>query len=266
MAFSFTDFISNNWQDLAKTGLNAYSAYTAAQAQEQAAADAALAAQAASQAASFKPYSVTTGLGTGYFNPETQTAGYTLDPALQAYRDQMMQMSAQALPTSMDTQANADKYYAEMQGMMAPARQAENLQMQQDLFGSGRLGLRLAGAGAGAGTGMVQPDVFGLNQSRALADQALAQQSRQQAQNELDAAIARGTGLFQTAVGTEQLGLTPLELGGTFGGYASNAGAQQATNLLKGGLAAAQSNLNAGMMNAGLLSGAANTLGTLKFN
>lgn len=205
------------------------------------------AAQIAADAAAFKPYSVTTGLGTGYFNPETQTAGYTLDPALQAWRDQYMASAAQAMPSSFDTTANAQQYYNEMQAMMQPARQAENLAMQQDLFGSGRLGMRLAGEGAGAGSGMVQPDVFGMNQARAQADQALAQQARAQAMTELDQSIARGTGMLQTGLGIEQLGLTPLEMGGTFGGYGSSAGSAQANALLQGGLGAAQANLAAGL-------------------
>jgi hypothetical protein len=222
------------------------------------------AAKIAADAAAFKPYSVTTGLGSSYFNPETQTAGYTLDPALEAWRDQMMTMGAQALPQSMDTAANAQQYYNEIQGMMAPQRQAENLQMQQDLFGSGRLGMRLAGEGAGAGTGMVQPDVFGLNQARSQADQALAQQARTQAQTELDQAIARGTGLFQTGVGIEQLGLTPLELGGTFGGYGSSAGSAQANALLQGGMGAAQANLAAGMNSANMFGSLGANL--LKYN
>lgn len=210
-------------------------------------------ARIAADAAAFKPYSVTTGFGTGYFDPEAQTAGYTLDPALEAWRDQYMTMGAQALPQSMDTAAAAQQYYDEMQSMMAPARQQENLQMQQDLFGSGRLGMRLAGEGAGAGAGgMYQPDVLGLNKSRALADQALAQQSRAQAMTEMDQAIARGTGLFQTGMGIEQMGLTPLELGGTFGGYGSNAGSAQAQALMAGGLGAAQANLAAGLNTANM--------------
>lgn len=229
------------------------------------AADAQLeAARIAADAAAFKPYSVTTGLGTGFFNPEDQTAGYTLDPALEAWRDQMMTMGAQALPQSMDTSANAQQYYNEMQSMMAPARQAENLQMQQDLFGSGRLGMRMAGEGAGAGSGMVQPDVFGLNQSRTMADQALAQQARSQAMTELDQAINRGTGLFQTGIGIEQLGLTPLELGGTFGGYGSQAGATQANALLQGGQNAAQANLAAGLNTSNMLGSLG--LGLMRYN
>jgi len=205
------------------------------------------AAKIAADAAAFKPYSVTTGLGSSYFDAENQTAGYTLDPALAAWRDEYMKSAAQAMPESFDTTANAQQYYDEIQSMMAPQRQAENLAMQQDLFGSGRLGMRLAGEGAGAGSGMVQPDVFGMNQARSQADAALAQQARAQAMTELDQSIARGTGMLQTGLGIEQLGLTPLELGGTFGGYGSSAGAQQANALLGGAQAAASANLAAGV-------------------
>ena len=245
-------------------GLGLLGQSSANKAAEQAAAAQLEAARIAADAAAFKPYSVTTGLGTSYFNADDQTAGYQLDPALQAWRDQYMTMAAQAMPTSMDTAANAQQYYNEMQTMMQPSRQAENLAMQQDLFGSGRLGLRLSGEGAGAGTGMVQPDVFGLNQSRSMADQALAQQARAQAQTELDQAIARGTGLFQSGVGTEQLGLTPLELGATFGGYGSQAGSTQANALLQGGLGAAQANLAAGLGTSNMMGQLG--LGLMKFN
>jgi hypothetical protein len=253
-----------DWTSLIGTGLGLLGQSSANKAASQAAAAQLEAAKIAADAAAFKPYSVTTGLGTSYFNADDKTAGYTLDPALQAWRDQYMTMAAQAMPTSMDTTANAQQYYNEMQNMMAPSRQAENLAMQQDLFGSGRLGMRMAGAGAGAGTGMVQPDVFGLNQSRALADQALAQQARSQAQTELDQSIARGTGLFQTGVGTEQLGLTPLELGATFGGYGSTAGANQANALMAGGLGAAQANLAAGLGTSNMMGQLG--LGLMKYN
>lgn len=246
------------------TGLGLLGTLKSGSAAKDAAAAQLQAAQLAADAAAFKPYSVTTGLATGYFDPESQTAGYTLDPALQAWRDSMMTAAGQAMPTSFDTSANAQQYFDEMQQMMQPARQAENLALQQDLFGSGRLGMRLAGEGAGAGSGMVQPDVFGMNQARAQADQALAQQARAQAMTELDQSIARGTGLFQTGVGIEQLGLTPLEMGGTFGGYGSNAGSQQAQALMAGGLGAAQANLAAGLGTSNMMGQLG--LGLMKFN
>lgn len=252
------------FSDIAGGLLGMFGQSSANKAAEQAAAAQLEAAKIAADAAAFKPYSVTTGLGTSYFDADAKTAGYQLDPALAAWRDQMMLAAGQAMPTSMDTGAAAQQYYDEMQAMMAPSRQAENLQMQQDLFGSGRLGMRMAGAGTGAGTGMVQPDVFGLNQARAQADQALAQQSRAQAQTELDQSIARGTGLFQTGVGIEQLGLTPLELGGTFGGYGSTAGSTQANALLSGGLGAAQANLAAGLGTSNMMGQLG--LGLMKYN
>jgi len=236
-----------DWGLAAGVGLGLLGQSQASSAAKDAAAAQLESAKIAADAAAFKPYSVTTGLGTSYFDPETQTAGYTLDPALQAWRDQYMASAAQAMPSSFDTTANAQQYYNEMQAMMQPARQAENLALQQDLFGSGRLGMRLAGEGVGAGSGMVQPDVFGMNQARAQADQALAQQARAQAMTELDQSIARGTGMLQTGLGIEQMGLTPLELGGTFGGYGSSAGSAQANALLQGGLGAAQANLAAGL-------------------
>ena len=244
--------------DLIAGGLGLLGQSSANKAASQAAAAQLEAAKIAADAAAFKPYSVTTGLGTSYFNADDQTAGYQLDPALQAWRDQYMTMAAQAMPTSMDTAANAQQYYNEMQTMMQPSRQAENLAMQQDLFGSGRLGLRLAGAGAGAGTGMVQPDVFGLNQARTMADQALAQQARTQAQTEMDQAIARGTGLMQTGLGVEQLGLTPLELGAQLGGYNAQSAGTAANALLQGGQNAAAANLAAGLKSGGMWG----TLGT----
>ena len=226
-------------------------AETAAEAQLQAG-------QQAADAAAFKPYSVTTGFGTGTFDTEAGTASYDIDPGLAAYRDALMSLGASALPEDIDTAAQAQTYYDELQAMQAPARAQEDVALRQSLFGSGRLGMRLAGEAAGAGTGggMYQPDVLGQQKARELANTAMAQQARQQALNELDAQIARGTGLFQQGLGVEQLAMTPLTMGGEFGGMASSAGANQAQMLMQGGLGAAQANLAAGV-------GASNTLGGL---
>ena len=224
-----------------------------------------LASQAA-ELSKFTPYGVTTGYGSSWFDTEKQQAGYELDPALAAYRDRLMMMGSEALPTSMDTQAAADQYYQDVQAMMAPQRAAEQKQLQQNLFGSGRLGMRLAGegAGAGSGAGMVQPDIFGYNKAQELANQQLAMQARQNAQNEMDAAINRGTGLWQTGLGVEQLGMTPLTLGAELGGRATSGNQAAATALMQGGGAAAQANLASGV-------GWSNTLkdlglGLMKFN
>lgn len=219
----------------------------------------------AAEMSQFKPYTVTTGFGTGYFDEEAQRAGYELDPVLQAYRDELMNLGAAGLPTTMDVGARTADYYNQMQNVMAPTRAQEDVALRQNIFGSGRLGMRLAGEAAGAGPGgMYQPDVFGQQRARSLADQALAMQSRQQAQNELDAAISRGTGLMQQGFGVEQLGMSPLTMGAEFGGRASQAGAAAAQGLLQGGLGAAQANLAAGLNTANLYQNLG--LGLMKFN
>ena len=219
----------------------------------------------AAEMSQFKPYTVTTGFGTGYFDEEAQRAGYELDPVLQAYRDELMNLGAAGLPTTMDVGARTADYYSQMQDIMAPTRAQEDVALRQNLFGGGRLGMRLAGEAAGAGQGgMYQPDVFGQQRARAMADQALAMQARQQAQTEIDAQIARGTGLMQQAFGVEQLGMSPLTTGAEFGGRASQAGAQAAQGLLTGGLGAAQANLAAGLNQANLYQNLG--LGLMKFN
>jgi len=214
-------------------------------------------AQKAAETAAFRPYAVSTGLGTSFFDTENQRAMYELDPALQAFRDQYLTMAGATLPSNLDPNARAQQYYNEMQTMMQPMRAQENQRLQQDLFGSGRLGMRLAGEAAGAGynSGMYQPDVLGMNKARELANQQLAQQSRVQSQTELDQAISRGTGLFQTGIGVEQLGLTPLELGAQLGGYNAQAAGTSANALLQGGLTAAQANMAAGLNSANLFGG-----------
>jgi hypothetical protein len=219
--------------------------YQARSAAQDAAASQQRIAEQAAAMSEFKPYTVTTGFGTGFFDEDAQQAGYVLDPGLQAYRDALMGIGAQALPESVDVGQASQQYYDELKAMQAPAQAQEDIAMRNRLFGTGRLGMRLAGEGAGAGagdTGMYQPDVLGVNKARALADQTLAMQARQQAQNELDAAIARGTGLFQQSFGVEQLGMSPLTMGAEFGGRASTAGSNAASQLMSGGLGAAQAN------------------------
>jgi hypothetical protein len=245
----------------AGTAFGLFSQSSASNAAEESAAAQLEAAKIAADAAKFRPYGVTTGFGTSWFNPQTQQAGYQLDPALAAYRDSLLRGAAQVTDQyEFDPTKAAQRYYDETQAMMAPTRAQEQKQLQQNLFGSGRLGLRLSGEGAGAGTGgMYQPDVLGYNKAQELANQNLAMQSRQNALNELDASIARGTGLFTSATGVEALGQNPLDIGSALGAKTATAGANVGANLLKGGLAAAESNLASGV-------GWANTLGDIGSN
>lgn len=253
------------WQDWANLGLGLLGQSKASSAAKDAANAQLEAAKIAADMSKFTPYGVTTGFGQSWFDEENQTAGYELDPALAAYRDKLMSMGAEALPSSMDPTANAQTYYDEMQAMAAPGRQQQMQNMRQDVFGSGRLGMRLAGeaAGAGANAGMVNPDFFGMNAANAMADQQMQMLARDKSMAELDAAINRGTGLFTSGFGVEELGMKPLALGAEIGGRASSAGANAGNYLMGGAQGAAQANLASGL-------GWANTmkdmgLGLMKF-
>ena len=75
-------------------------------------------------------------------------------------------------------QASQD-LFNQRSALLQPAFAQQNTQAQEAMFGSGRLGLRLAGEGlgAGAGSGMMSPDAFGVNQAQSQALAGLAAQS-----------------------------------------------------------------------------------------
>jgi hypothetical protein len=79
----------------------------------------------------------------------------------------------------------AEDIFNTQSALLQPKFDQQRQQLSNDLFGSGRLGLQLAGETAGAGAGgMVNPDAYGLGlaQSRALAE--LSSASRDQAMGE----------------------------------------------------------------------------------
>jgi hypothetical protein len=63
-----------------------------------------------------------------------------------------------------DPYAAADEYYQRGLAQLQPELAKQQIAAQERMFGSGRLGLKLAGAGVGAptGTGAVSPDAYGL--------------------------------------------------------------------------------------------------------
>jgi len=75
---------------------------------------------------------------------------------------------------SFDPAKATEGYFNAGMDVLNPAFEQQQIQLQNNLFGSGRLGLMLAGgaSGAGAGSGMVSPDAFGLakGQGQAMTD------------------------------------------------------------------------------------------------
>jgi len=209
----------------------------------------------AAEAAKFKPYSISTGFGTSFFDENKQEAGYTLDPTLQAFRNAMYGGAGEFMSQiETDPTKAAENYYNQQMALQQGGRGAEDIALRQQQLQSGRIGLGLSGAamGAGAGTGYVNPEQYQRDLARAQLDQQLAASSTQMAQADIDRAIARGTGLLQTGLGIEEYGLKPLQIGADIGNRVATAGANQGQSLLAGGQAAANANLAGGLAGAGM--------------
>ena len=251
------------------------------------------AARLAAEEARFRPVGVTTRFGSSQFQtgPDGRVsgAGYTLDPAFRAYQDRFMGLAGGGLTQAelaekqfaplglagqglfdlgnkylaTSPEAAAAKYMAGQQNLLAPSRERQFSQLQNQLFQTGRGGLAVGATGTrpggGAGLGAASPEMEAYYNALAQQDAALAAQSMEAGQRQ----TAFGAGLFGTggnlisqgyqgqtqALGPyeaylqqmktlEGLGQQPLDIGINIGARGqSNAGAQA---LLSGGMAAAQ--------------------------
>lgn len=160
----------------------------------------------------FKPYTVrASATGTTGYDPTTGTTAAVINPMYQ-------QVLANALTgagglfgqmAQFDPSQRAQEVFGEQSALLQPAFQQQATALQSQLFGSGRLGLRLAGEsqGLGAGSGMVQPDALGLGRAQQQTLAQIAAQSRQQAlseQAQLGQLAAGALGSAATVSGLEQ--------------------------------------------------------------
>jgi hypothetical protein len=251
------------------------------------------AAQLAAEEARFRPVGVTTRFGTSQFTtgPDGRVsgAGYTVSPELKAYQDRLMALSGQGLTQAEAAQgmyqpltgaatslfnlggqymaqspeAVAAQYMQSQQDLLAPSRERQYAQLQNQLFNTGRGGLSVGATGirpgGGAGLAASNPEMEAYYNAIAQQDAALAGQAQQAGQQQL----AFGTGLFGQGAGLlgqyqagqvsalnpfstylggmstlESLGQQPLEIGANLGGRNVNTAGAQA--LMSGGIGAAQ--------------------------
>lgn len=268
-------------------------------------------ARLAAEAAKFRPVGVTTRYGTSNFQFDPSGylsgAGYTVSPELRAYQDRLQALTGGALTQAEQAQQQyaplqqgatglfnlgqqylqqspeqvAAKYMQQQQDLLAPSRERQMAQLQNQLFQTGRGGLSVGATGArpsgGAGLGATTPEMEAYYNALAQQDLQLASQAQQAGQQN----VAFGTGLlgsganllgqyqagqvgalspFSTYLGAgstiESLGQQPLALGSELGGKASTAGGNVGQALLAGGLGAAKtlqgaagSDLGTGLMN-----------------
>jgi len=178
----------------------------------------------------------------------------------------------------------AAQYMSRQQDLLAPSRERQMAQLQNQLFQQGRGGLSVGATGArpsgAAGLGATTPEMEAYYNAIAQQDAQLAAQAQQAGQQN----VAFGAGLFGTGAGMlgqyqagqvgalspfstylgagqtiEELGQAPLKLGAALGGQAAAYGGNVGQSLLQGGLAAARTQ-QAGQGYsplAGLLQGAA---------
>ena len=261
-------------------------ARTQARAQERAA-------QLAAEEARFRPVGITTRFGQSQFEtgPDGRVSGasYELNPELAAMQDRFLGLAGGGLTQAEQAQQQfaplqgaaqglfglgqqylaqspeqaAQQYMASQQNLLAPSRERQFAQLQNQLFQTGRGGLSVGATGerpsGAAGLGAANPEMEAYYNALAQQDAALAANAMQAGQQQ----TAFGAGLFGTggnlltqgyggqaaalgpyqaylqgATGLEALGQQPLEMGSALGGRVANPTGANA--LFQGGNAAAQ--------------------------
>ena len=253
------------------------------------------AADQAAQSARFTPVGITTNLGSSNFsyNPDgtIASAGYSLNPQLQGVQNSLFgqlnpnqaQAFGQAAQPLMgagsqlfnlggqylaqNPNAVAQNWLTQQQNLLAPGREQELAQLQNQQFQTGRTGLSVGGTSSGyngvgsPGLLATNPQMQALYNARAQQDATLAGQAQQQGQNQQlfgSQLYSQGAGLLSqvpslTSAGyaplTTQLGLIgsveglgqqPFDLSTALGAKQSTAGAQVGNALLTGGISAAK--------------------------
>jgi hypothetical protein len=261
------------------------------------------AAQLAAEEARFRPVGITTRFGSSQFQTDPQGrvsgASYELDPQLAAMQDRFLGLAGGGLSQAEAAQQQfaplqgaaqglfglgqqylaqspeqaAQQYMMGQQNLLAPSRERQFAQLQNQLFQTGRGGLSVGATGerpsGAAGLGAASPEMEAYYNALAQQDAALAANAMQAGQQQ----TAFGAGLFGTggnlltqgyggqaaalgpyqaylqgATGLEALGQDPLNLGSALGGRIANP--EGGAALLRGGLSAAgQNQFNANAFN-----------------
>jgi hypothetical protein len=253
------------------------------------------AARQAAEAAKFRPVGITTRYGTSNFQFDPSGylsgAGYNVSPELRGYQDRLMGLTGGALTQAeqagqqyapLQTAATglfglgqqylaqspeqvAADYIAKQQDLLAPSRERQMAQLQNQLFQQGRSGLSVGATGMRpsgmGGLGATTPEMEAYYNAIAQQDAQLAAQAQQAGQQNVAfgaGLLGSGAGLlgqyqagqigalspFTTYLGAgqtiESLGQQPLDIGAQLGGRAATAGANVGQALLTGNINAAR--------------------------
>lgn len=203
--------------------------------------------QQASLMSQFRPVGITTRFGSSQFQVDPTTgqlvsAGYTTAPEIAQAQNRLMGLGAGYLAQTPE-QVAAD-YMARQQELLAPSRERQLAQLQNQLYQTGRGGLSVGATGArpsgAAGLGATTPEMEAYYNALAQQDAALAAQAQQAGQQQ----VGFGAGLFGKAGELETLAQQPLSLSSQLAQLASGAGARAGQLGLYGGLDAARYGLS----------------------
>ena len=233
----------------------------------------------------FKPYTLSTSVGsTGFdendgFNvglgqplQDIQEGGFLGSQQLMDQIPEAFGREASQFSFETDLEGRTSDIFSQQSALLQPQFAQQRSQLKNDLFGSGRMGLMLAGDASGAGAGgMVNPDAYGLGRAQSQTLANLAVGSREQALGEQKQEYNIESGIFGSNEALQQQRAQNLLSGATgmfgFGTGVSNIEA----DLLKLGIASegargssyaqAASALSAGQQAAASASQAANSGG-----
>jgi hypothetical protein len=177
----------------------------------------------------FKPYTLTTSVGTTAYDKDKgfsvelgqplrdiQQEGYLGAQQLMGGIPEAFGREVTPFGFERDLEGRTADIFREQSALLEPAFAQQRQKLQSDLFGSGRMGLMLAGEAAGAGAGgMVSPDAFGLGRAQSQTLANLAAQSRQQALGEQKQAYGIESGIFGTNEAMQQQRAQNLLTGST---------------------------------------------------
>lgn len=176
--------------------------------------------------ANFKPITLTTGVGSTKLTggDDGLNVDAQLDPRLQAlqslgfdsagglfdkYLSGLNAFQPRELGMSWNPEAVTQGYFDQQMGLLNPQFEQQRTKAAQDLFGSGRMGLNIAGSAVGAGenTGMVNPDAYGLSLAQSRATNEAYSQARAKALAELQAQqqFLRGQDVSERGLFTDYL-------------------------------------------------------------
>lgn len=208
----------------------------------------------------FNPLGLTTSSGSFAYDPDS---GYsaTMSPEMAAMQEQLFSGAGGMFDRSMvDPSERAAELTNQRIELLKPQLQQQQAQLQQSLFGSGRLGLQLAGSAVGAGSGMVNPDMFGYQQGINQLFSQIAADAQGEALGEAQTYANMGRGMFADAnqISNRELALIELGLnaegqrqsGNIASGQLGLGGYGQGTQLRTQG-AQANSNFLSGLLQAG---------------